>query len=564
MAALLYLDVDDEITSAAARIRAATEQGIVLVLPHGSRLATSRINFRLLAREAEARGRTLEVVAPDAAARALAAAAGLTVHPSVAAFEAAAAGEPPAGAGAPPALEGLTSAAAGEPKSAAGAVSTSARSPRTPAPEQLPAFPDADPTVVLPSIRDPQRPRRRGAAAATQRPEPIPIVGPRRPAIAPRTLAIGLAGILIALLVGGAAAFTLLPSATIAVTPTTQSIGPLELTITAEPGVIEPDPAALVVPAQRFVYVVTATNTFVATGVRVDEAKAAGQVTFQNCDTGRRITILAGSVVATTAGVGFATSETIIVERATVKPFLACKVKSVGVVASLAGVDGNVAAGAISTIPPGYDPVVLEVTNEAPTSGGKHDEFPVITEADVEAALAALETALIADFDRQLADTSVVPERTQLFLGTKQLGESSPSVDPAPLIGIEQPEFELGLAAEGTVIGVDPAPVRALADARIRDEVERGFRLDGSTIVIRVGTPVVSFGTISYPVTVSARATRQVDADALVAAIEGLPLREARLILEAAGTVRIDLWPDWVTTIPTLGGRITLSIEGAP
>ena len=36
---LVYLDVDDEITSAAARIRATEAEQITLVLPYGSRLA---------------------------------------------------------------------------------------------------------------------------------------------------------------------------------------------------------------------------------------------------------------------------------------------------------------------------------------------------------------------------------------------------------------------------------------------------------------------------------------------------------------------------------------------
>jgi hypothetical protein len=243
---------------------------------------------------------------------------------------------------------------------------------------------------------------------------------------------------------------------------------------------------------------------------------------------------------------------------------IVCKWADVGVTAVLNGTQGNVPSGTITKIPEGFDPSLLSVSNQQPTSGGKHDEFPVIMAADVEAGLAALETALIADFDRQLADTSAVPEGTQLFPGTKQLGESTPSIDPAPLVGMEQPEYELGLTAEGTVIGVDPAPVSVLADARIHDEVAPGFQLDESSIDIELGTPVVTLGTISYPVTVSARETRQVDADALIAAIKGLPLHEARLILEAAGTARIDLWPDWVTTIPTLDGRISLSIEAAP
>ena len=49
---VIYLDVDDEITSAAARIRAVEGSRVAVVLPYGSRVATSRINFRLLSRDA--------------------------------------------------------------------------------------------------------------------------------------------------------------------------------------------------------------------------------------------------------------------------------------------------------------------------------------------------------------------------------------------------------------------------------------------------------------------------------------------------------------------------------
>ena len=49
---ILYLDTDDEITTAANRVREADATRIAIVLPYGSRVATSRINFRLLSREA--------------------------------------------------------------------------------------------------------------------------------------------------------------------------------------------------------------------------------------------------------------------------------------------------------------------------------------------------------------------------------------------------------------------------------------------------------------------------------------------------------------------------------
>ena len=87
MATIVYLDAEDEITSAASRIRAAADSRVGLVIPFGSRVATSRINFRLLAREAMSHGRRLDIVAPDASARALAASAGLPVFASVGEYE---------------------------------------------------------------------------------------------------------------------------------------------------------------------------------------------------------------------------------------------------------------------------------------------------------------------------------------------------------------------------------------------------------------------------------------------------------------------------------------------
>src|SRR6478736_7014212 len=94
---LIYLEVDDEITSAAARIRAAEQDRLALVLPHGSRVATSRINFRLLSRDAIEHDKRLSIVSADPATRALAASAGLPVFASVAEYEAAGTGSEASG-----------------------------------------------------------------------------------------------------------------------------------------------------------------------------------------------------------------------------------------------------------------------------------------------------------------------------------------------------------------------------------------------------------------------------------------------------------------------------------
>src|SRR5439155_15200994 len=95
-AGTIYLDVDDEITSAASRIRSSDSTKVALVVPYGSRISTSRMNFRLLSREAVINNRRLSIVAGDPATRALAASAGLPVFATVPEYESALAGPPAA------------------------------------------------------------------------------------------------------------------------------------------------------------------------------------------------------------------------------------------------------------------------------------------------------------------------------------------------------------------------------------------------------------------------------------------------------------------------------------
>ena len=82
-AALAQIDPLDPLVREVTKGAPVRKGKVALVLPQGSHLATSRINFRLLARAAQERSRQLVIVAPDAAARALAISAGLEVYGSV-------------------------------------------------------------------------------------------------------------------------------------------------------------------------------------------------------------------------------------------------------------------------------------------------------------------------------------------------------------------------------------------------------------------------------------------------------------------------------------------------
>jgi hypothetical protein len=69
-----------------------------------------------------------------------------------------------------------------------------------------------------------------------------------------------------------------------------------------------------------------------------------------------------------------------------------------------------------------------------------------------------------------------------------------------------------------------------------------------------------------FPVTARAQQVVVLDAKALAAKVKGRPIFQARSILEPYGDVQIGVWPDWVTSIPTIDGRIELRVgsSGSP
>jgi len=347
------------------------------------------------------------------------------------------------------------------------------------------------------------------------------------------------------------------------VTPHEQLVGPRSFAVIADTTVTEPDADAGVVPAELVPLEVTVDGSFEASGVRVEETRAEGRVTFTSFDTSGSNTIPAGSVIATEGGVRFRTLRAVTLERADIVPptNVSPTTASVAIEAVTAGPAGNVPANAITLVPAGEDPVITKVRNTEATSGGTRTEFPRIEQADVDAAMAALREQLEAAFADQLADPSIAPPDATVFGDTAVLGEATPTVDPAGLVGLEQASFELGLTASGTVVAVDPEPVEAIARERLEALVAPGSEFVDGSISIEPGAPVVEGQQVSYPVTVSARQVSIPDAAELEALILGKPGDEARAILAPFGDVELTLWPDWVTSVPTIDGRVEVEVR---
>jgi len=576
---IIYLEGDDEITSAAARIRDVDGRRVAVVLPYGSRVATSRINFRLLARDAMTHEKRLAIVAGEAAARALAASAGLPVFASVAEYEASLGTE---GAIADVSLdrsETVVRPAEPDPTERVAETARTVAAARAVAPERAEAsvIADTGPGTATSAARvgssrttpGPRELEPDGYAPAIARPgAPSAATGAgrgrgRRGGFGRTGLLAGVLVLGLAVVVGGVAAFLFLPSATAVVTPREETVGPVSLRITASTAIDAPDIETGQVPAEIVPVPVSASDTFEATGVRVAETKAKGEVQFQNFDPTASNTVAKGSIVSTRNGVQFRTNSSVTVPAAelvgvTIFP----AAKSVKVTAVDPGEDGNVAANTIDEVPRGENRVFLRVTNPEPTAGGTREEFPRVTQEDVDAAMSSLEASLQAAFAERVADPALVPGDATVFPETAVMDEATPSVAIDKLIGQEVETFELGLSATGTVTSVNAAPVRDIAEARLASSVAPGRQLIEGSSRIDESPAVVQGNTITFPVVATARQIPLLDPEQIKAAIIGKPVAEAQTILDGFGEASLDVWPDWVGTIPTLASRVTVTVDG--
>jgi hypothetical protein len=582
---VIYLEVDDEITSAAARIRDADASRIAVVLPYGSRVATSRINFRLLSRDALTHEKRLSVVAADPATRALAASAGLPVFASVAEYESslAAGEEDRGGVTATPPVAPVGTAAGARPAAAEEAPPAAVATPGPASDGTLGlvvpvaaagvvAGATLGETVRVPVPRDSAATLGPRSAEPTMRPSGAPST-----AVVPRAIGRGIprtpwlvggAILALAVLVAGVGAYVLLPAATIVVTPRPERIGPIDLTVTADTNASQPDTGALVVPATEVSVPVAVNDTFNATGKRVQLIAATGTVRFDNLDPTSTNRIVAGSIVRTASGVRFRTAVTITVPRAElIQVGLGFSLTpgrlSVKVTAVDGGPDGNVDQGTIVVVPSGENSLFLKVTNPGATSGGNRQEFTRITQADVDGALAALNASLQGTFQEALADPSLAAGGATVFPTTGKLGPTTPTVDPATLVGQEVATFDLGLSANGTVVTVDSAPVARIAETQLRATVKPDHELVAGSVDIQVGDAVVVGQSVSFPVSASAEQVAILDPATLKEKVLGKPVADARAILAPYGQVDLTVWPDWAGSVPTFGSRVDLSVKQA-
>jgi hypothetical protein len=518
---LLYLEPDDEITSVIRRLRGADAGRVVLVAPGRSRATSSVVALRLLSRAAAEAGRSVALVA-DSATRALAGEAGIAAFASVA----------DATSPTPAPAEPIVPARAPIHVVRGAAAARSQPSALPPATDGL----DETMAVHLPPP-EPSRPRR-------QRPQ--------RPARPPsRLTAILLAVLLLLAIASGAAA---LPGATVSITPTSQPVSARVYQVTAPIAGQETGTTDL-------------HQTGTATGTQPELIPAKGSVTFSNWNF-VAVEVPQGSSVSVRGDIHFGTDQRIVVPPASLNgKEIVPSQASVAVTAIVAGLAGNVAAGAIDTIDSRTLQAYLRggfqnnknrlVTNPDATAGGDETTHTVVLQSDVDAVVTAIQAQLAAQLNDLLRGSGT--DRVYAAPGAAEV----PTITiPEGLVGKQDTAtFELVGTLAYDRAWARKADVETAARNRLGTDpaaVPAGMAIVDGSVTIQIGSASVSGAELTVQVTVSGVAATRIDEGSVRSAVAGMTPAEAEAALSGLGKVHIDLWPGWVDRLPKLGFRISV------
>ena len=540
-----YLEVDDEITGAIARIRAVKDGEAIIVVPAGSRIATSRINFKLLVREGNERRLNIVAVSDEPSARALAISAGLPAYDSIAAAE-----------------QGLANFREQDRHLAERLgrqpIEAATKTPIAPGSGHPGAA--LEQTQVLPAVAGPS-----GKAGATgAETGRAGEKGMARDDV-PRARRIGAtpiigAAVLLLLLAGvGYGAYVFLPTASITLQPAATQLSPAPFTVVADPNVAVSDIEAGIVPAQLLEIPLSVTNEFTATGVEARETRAEGSVRFRSENTLNDVPVLEGTVVSTGDGIDFETTITATVPRADFATSTPGMI-DVTVRAARAGPRGNVPADAITELSASLRGQLVSVRNPDPTDGGSRVEETVVTQADFDAALVALDGLLEQALADALALPATTPRGLTLFPTTAHTGLPL-TVPTAPeVVGVAQPTFSVTFTSVATVVAVNETLVDELAEARLRSSLLAGQQILGDQVLTSRSAGTVRIRTIAYEVAPTAAVYAEPDRVALTNSVRGRSIPDARQILAPYGMVEISIWPEFVDRLPDQTARISLII----
>ncbi|NBT93613.1 MAG: hypothetical protein EBT47_01060 [Chloroflexi bacterium] len=392
----------------------------------------------------------------------------------------------------------------------------------------------------------------------------------RLPASVQRGL-VGFAGVSVLI---GMFVWYVVPSASVEIVPAVETWS-TTMSITIDPGARKADPVTGRVPGKWIVKEVTETAQVPTSGKRtVQDGRASGDAVFTNRSE-KVITVPKGTVVLA-GSQRFATQVDVVVAGTTFtgtsRRFALGRVP---IQALSGGVAGNVEKLQIVAI---EGPLAgqLDVQNDAALRGGTDRAITFITSDD---RRRAQENALKSAMDKLSSQVKSVSIDPQKEVAVPLTAPGATGIGPGGLISVSEVTYSKNENDEATSVQATVkvryavttfalADVQELAQGAVVNRIAQerpGFAAVAGTA--RVQTPEVgSFETVTGQVQVRARATASVvpvfSASEIRAAITGLTPDEARAylrMLSGAASTRLEAWPEWKSTLPGIGWRISVT-----
>lgn len=353
------------------------------------------------------------------------------------------------------------------------------------------------------------------------------------------------------------------PSATVILTPANDQVGPLYVTITADPAVTDIDIESGLIPATIVTREATSHVTVQSSGRETAGASIAqGLVTFTNLSN-EPLIIPVGTIIATsdTFPIRFETQiETTLPAAQTVQV-------PVQALAEHAGALGNVNANEINRVESDFSDQVT-VTNPNATYGGAAQERAIVTAEDHERLLILGRQQVLQrarnDLLHQLSggqflvpgSVEIIQERPEWSTYSAIVGDSAESVS-------------LDLRAQVQAVIVDGQQAERVAFSGLAPQIPPGreVSLDALTFTRGEIQQIEPNGRVTFLMIVQGNITVSLDLNAVRRRITGVSAGEAQrrleseLLLDPAHPPQITTWPGWYHRLPVMPVRITIEIH---
>jgi hypothetical protein len=379
-----------------------------------------------------------------------------------------------------------------------------------------------------------------------------------------------LSRLLVLLLLVGAlitAAYVLLPSATITLTPLQEGVQS-EVQITADPQAADVDVENAVIPATILRVEIEETGTVPTTGEQsLPNTPAAGSVIFVN-QTANSVAIPIGTTVSTSAGTPILFSTT---EEAALPGEVGSQIEvPIQAVEESSGPVGNVDSGLINTVI-GDLAEAITVRNLAPTSGGEARSLKAVSVDDVERLLATvrqqIQSRAYVSMLPRLTETQFVIDQT-IRISEERSDWMTYSAEPGDVAD----NLSLTMRAVVEAVAVDGKFGQQIVFAELNGQILQGSILRPETITYERGPVIEVFqdGKTLFTMIGSGMVTGQVNTSALQERLAGRSLEDARTYI--LGSVKladgsapeIIVAPDWLGRMPILPMRIDVRVQNSP